>query len=413
MRPSAPRRPRSRRSPARIAPSRRHAGSNCTACGATLTYQYQALNPSQTLANGRYTVQQALSKGGMGAIYLATDHEAFDRTVVIKAMLDYFDPHDPHAVQEARERFLQEAKTLATLRHPAIPQIYTYFQDSTYNYIVMEYIEGHDLEQRLTRHDDASGRLIRGQQYPQAEVLRWGMALCRVLEYLAERKPHAVVHHDIKPANLLLDSDSGEIRLVDFGTAKARLLAGAGGMGLQKSSIHGTAGYAAPEQYRGESEPRSDIYALAATLYHLATDDDPRGHPFDFPQLPQLGAFGQVLRAALNPDAAQRSSAAAVYRQLEALLGAAQRAARCKRPTAASSPTLLTLAVWCEQHWLAAMTWLYGKLPDQIELWWGQTRLAHELRAITAQHRQKPEPGARHGAGADRPAGLWAHHQRG
>ncbi len=300
--------------------------SSCAHCGIPLTYTYQALRPWPAPHQRALHRAAALSKGGMGAIYLATDHEAFDRTVVIKAMLDYFDPTDPHAVQAARERFLHEAKTLASLRHPAILQIYTYFQDGPYNYIVMEYIEGHDLEQRLTHQHDSSGKLIHGQNYPQAEVLRWGMALCRVLEYLAERKPHPVVHHDIKPANLLLDSDSGEIRLVDFGTAKARLLAGFSTIGVQQSSIHGTQGYAAPEQYRGESEPRSDIYALAATLYHLATNDDPRRHPFDFPQLPQLGAFGQVLRAALNPDAAQRSNAAALYRQLAALLGDQQRA---------------------------------------------------------------------------------------
>ncbi|MFL5800477.1 MAG: protein kinase domain-containing protein, partial [Roseiflexaceae bacterium] len=131
--------------------------STCGACGAALTYTYQALFPGQTLTSARYTVQRALSKGGMGAIYLATDHEVFDRSVIIKAMLDYFDPADPHAVQVARERFLQEAKTLSTLRHPTIPQIYTYFQDGPYNYIVMEYIEGHDLEQHLTHDDDATG----------------------------------------------------------------------------------------------------------------------------------------------------------------------------------------------------------------------------------------------------------------
>lgn len=226
-------------------------------------------------ADGRYTIQRLLSKGGMGTIYLASDHHAFDRTVVVKALLDYFDPADPQQVQSAQQRFLAEAQTLATLRHPAIPQIYTYFQEGPHNYIVMEYIEGHDLERRLTHTDPLTGDRVPGSAYPIPEVIQWGIDLCKVLEYLASRQPHPVVHHDIKPANLLLDSHSEAVRLVDFGTAKARLLLQAkGGVGLQKTSVYGTQGYAAPEQYRGESEPRSDVYALATTLYHLATDDE-------------------------------------------------------------------------------------------------------------------------------------------
>jgi eukaryotic-like serine/threonine-protein kinase len=104
-----------------------------------MAFTYVPLLPGRSLANGRFTVRQALSKGGMGAIYLASDNEAFGRMVVVKAMLDYFDPADVCAVQEARARFLQEARTLSLLRHSAIPQIFTYFQDGPHNYIVMEY----------------------------------------------------------------------------------------------------------------------------------------------------------------------------------------------------------------------------------------------------------------------------------
>src|SRR5215217_354736 len=134
-------------------------------------FTYVPLISGRSLANGRFTVRQALSKGGMGAIYLASDNEAFGRLVVVKAMLDYFDPADVRAVQEAHARFLQEARTLSGLRHPAIPQIFTYFQDGPHNYIVMEYIEGYDLEQLLTRRDDTSGQRIDGHAYPQSDVL--------------------------------------------------------------------------------------------------------------------------------------------------------------------------------------------------------------------------------------------------
>jgi serine/threonine protein kinase len=359
---------------------------------AATIYGFAQLQPGQALAQGRYTVQRALSKGGMGAIYLAIDHETFDRIVVVKAMLDYFDPADPQAVQSARDRFIQEARTLAALRHPAIPQIYTYFQEGPRNYIVMEYIEGHDLLQHLTHTHDTTGWAIPGRPYARENVLSWGVALCRVLEYLASRKPDPVVHHDIKPANLLLDSNSGDIRLVDFGTARARLLAQSGGVGLAQSSIYGTQGYAAPEQYSGHSEPRSDVYALAATLYHLATDDDPRDHAFEFPRLNELGALGQALGRALDPSPGNRPVALALRRELEELLapGTPQ---PIQTPDGLEASDPAELAHWCEAHWQAASAWLYGVLPDQIERIWGKTKLAQQLREITLRHRYERSAG--------------------
>ncbi len=341
--------------------------------------------PAPTLANGRYAIQRVLSRGGMGAIYLATDRSAFDRPVVLKAMLDYFDPDNPQELQAAHQRFLEEARTLAALRHPAIPQIYSYFQDGSRSYIVMEYIAGRDLEQGLTHYDNACGQLLSGQPYPQAEVLRWGVALCKVLEYLASRQPHPVIHHDIKPANLLLDLESGAIRLVDFGTAKTRLLVqNNGNVGMQQSSLYGTHGYAAPEQYRGQSEPRSDIYALAATLYHLATDDDPSAHPFSFPQLDSMGMLGNVLRPALHLEVEQRPSATHLREQLENLLNLAG-ARTLTAPDGTKLNDMPTLVGWCEQNWNEARSWLHSDLPNQIEIWWGQTKLAEELRTLLAQ----------------------------
>lgn len=291
------------------------AAAFCRGCGVSLLKIYRPLEPGQRLRN--YLVQRLLSKGGMGAIYLAKDLDVFGRTVVIKELLDYFDPRDPQAAQAAHERFKDEARTLAGLRHTGIPQIYTFFSLDASNYIVMEYIEGQDLLSGLTRNAGGSER--QGTAYPVADVLRWGSGLCRVLEYLATRQPMPVVHHDIKPANVVLDANTGEVRLVDFGTAKARLLMQAGGtVGLQKSSIYGTAGYAPPEQYGGRSEPRSDVYALAATLYHLATDDDPSDHPFSFPELTRLpAALADALAPALRTDVTQRPSASELRAALD------------------------------------------------------------------------------------------------
>lgn len=220
----------------------------CRACGLPLP-SAAALNRLQAgqVLNSRYTVARPLSKGGMGAIYLVQDSSVFHKQRVLKEMLDYVDPADypdqaayQRAVQHAHQRFEEEARTLASLKHRGIPDIMDYFSDGGRNYIVMEYVEGVDLEQRLTRSDD-QGRRIAGQPYPVDDVMRYGVQVCKVLEYLASL-PRPVVHQDIKPANLIVDR-SGEVRLVDFGTAKARLAVQPGGqVGLQKSSIYGTVG---------------------------------------------------------------------------------------------------------------------------------------------------------------------------
>jgi hypothetical protein len=258
---------------------------------------------------------------------------------VIKEMLDYFDVNDPAEVMKAKQRFQDEAATLTILAHPGIPKIYDFFSDGEHNYIVMEYVEGQDLRRGITHIDEHSGKAVPGQPYPPEDIVRYGIQVCKVLEYLAQIKPNPVVHHDIKPANLVLDKNAGEVRLVDFGTARARLLAQAGGrMGVQKTSIYGTAGYAAPEQYQGQSSPQSDVYALAATMYHLLTDDDPGDHPFQFPQTAQFDpSLDRALRQALEQNPQGRSSAAQLRQDLEKRL----RRGPGTRPQADASCVLL------------------------------------------------------------------------
>jgi tRNA A-37 threonylcarbamoyl transferase component Bud32/sugar lactone lactonase YvrE len=364
----------------------RAGASVCGGCGAQLTFAPPQLPPGYRLANGRYSILSVLSHGGMGMLYLAADHEAFDRTVVIKALLNYFDPADPQQVQMARARFLDEARVLASLRHPAIPQAIGVFWDGPRSYIAMEYIEGENLEQGLTHTDAADGTLVPGGPYAYATVLQWGVALCGVLEYLAGRRPHPVVHHDIKPANLVRDRSSNTIRLIDFGTARVPLLAREGQrVEMRRPSVYGTPGYAPPEQYRGQSDPAGDVYALAATLYHLATDDDPRAHPFAFPALDQLGLLGECLRSALAMELADRPAAGALREQLErALMSTSTRVFHA--PGGDVIPDVAALARWCETHWQSAAAWLYGSLPEQIEVVWGMAGLADNLRTIVRQY---------------------------
>jgi serine/threonine protein kinase len=269
----------------------------------------------------------------MGAVYLAANTKAFDRPCVVKEIIEYYDPTDPEARRKAIERFEAEARTLATLKHAGIPDIYAYFTEGERNYLVMEYIEGPNLAQGLTR--DRDGRTVKGGPQPVEDVIRYVVQVCEVLAYLEKQQP-PVIHNDIKPANVILDKNTGRAVLVDFGTAKTRYASQAAGQeprpepghalaqpGSQQSSIYGTIGYAAPELYEGKAEPRSDAFALAATAYHLLTDDDPRTHPFQFPHMDQIpDPPRQALVDALELEVGKRLSATQLSARLSGTLDA-------------------------------------------------------------------------------------------
>lgn len=315
----------------------------CAGCGARLLSSTMPLKPGQLMRNGDYRIVRTLSKGGMGVIYLAQNLQAFERLCVIKEMLDYFDPNNPQEVANARKRFELEARTLAQLHHPGIPNIQAFFSEGRHNYIMMEYVQGMSLDEAVTRVDQ-NGQVIARRKLAPEKIVQYGVQLCLILEYLAQLVP-AVVHHDIKPANIIIDKTNGEARLVDFGTAKSRFGLQAGGqVGLQQSSVYGTAGYAPPEQYNGESEVRSDVYALAATLYHLLTDDDPSLHPFSFPKLTTLPLnLTSVLQQALESNVKQRTTATQFKNALNAALTAKPKS-RSRRLSAKIGSTPLKIA---------------------------------------------------------------------
>jgi serine/threonine protein kinase len=296
----------------------------CASCGARLeTEPAEAglLQAGQLVDGGTYRILRLLGKGGMGAVYLAANTKAFDRRCVVKEIIEYYDPADPEARRKAVERFEAEARTLAALKHPGIPDIYAYFTERGRNYLVMEYIEGPDLSQELTRDHD--GRAAKGGLLPVEEVIGHVLQICEVLAYLEQQNP-PVVHNDIKPANIILDKNTGSAVLVDFGTANTRYrgLQAAGQAanppGQQQPSVYGTIGYAAPELYEGKAEPKSDVFALAATAYHLLTNDDPRTHPFQFPKLERIPEPPRrALADALEFDVKKRLSAAELSARLQ------------------------------------------------------------------------------------------------
>ena len=294
----------------------------CAACQAPLGAAAAWKGPlpaGEIMDDGRFRIIRPLGKGGMGAVYLAENLQAFGRQVVVKEMLDYFDPNDPQQALRARQRFEDEARILAELKHPAVPDIYGYFSHRGRNYLVMEYIVGEDLEAGVT-HRDGQNDLVPALPYSRDQIVLFGLQLCDLLDYLSNRldpdtgEPRPVIHHDIKPANVIRDPETDRVWLVDFGTARARFdPTHSQAPSDQQESVYGTVGYAPPEQYHGESEPRSDVYALAATLYHLLTDDDPRDHPFQFDRLESLELdLRLALQVALEQDVAQRAGAAAL-----------------------------------------------------------------------------------------------------
>ncbi len=227
------------------------------------------LNPGTTLAN-RYQIERMLGGGGMGVVYLARDQRLANRLCAIKEMVDHF--IDQQQRLEANEYFAREADTLAQLKHQAIPAITDRFDADNRHYLVMEYVEGRNLEEELAARNN--------DPLPESLVVDVARQLCDVLAYLHNMTP-PIVYRDMKPSNVMLTS-KGRAVLVDFGIA--RLFKAA-----RKGTMIGTLGFAPPEQYKGEIDPRSDIYSLAATMHYMLTARDPEKFPpFSFPKLKEL-----------------------------------------------------------------------------------------------------------------------------
>jgi serine/threonine protein kinase len=347
------------------------------------------LQPEQLLDGGAYRVVRPLGKGGMGAVWLVAQTKAFDRLAVVKEVVEYYDPTDVQEREDALERFEAEARTLGDMKHPGIPDLYAYFSEGDHNYLVMEYIEGPDLRKGLTREDGDTGRLLPGGPLPVDEVLRYTIQICEVLEYLASRQP-PVVHNDIKPGNIIIDEHGGRAVLVDFGTAKTRYLRAGDRSDGGKASVYGTVGYAAPELFQGHSEPRSDVYSLAATAYHLLTDDDPRDHPMQYPHLDALPPrLANVLQAALAHEVADRLTATDFRQQLEGYLAGLTMPLRALTfpdgDAADERDELLALAV---KHWDYAA----GILHDGTIAHWSRRTLHDPVAAHAAEAAVKQWP---------------------
>jgi formylglycine-generating enzyme required for sulfatase activity/serine/threonine protein kinase len=269
------------------------------------------LAPNSILQN-RYRIVRLLGEGGMGAVYEAIDERVSCLVALKETMVG------PNT--EARRVFQREAALLANLRHPSLPKVMDYFSEGDSEFLVMEFISGHDLAEFLE---------LRGSAFPQERVLRWADDVLKVLEYLHSRKP-PILHRDIKPSNLKV-TKQGELFLIDFGLAK-----GAAGqmatLDTSRSVLGYTPVYAPLEQIHGRgTDPRSDLYALGATLYTLLTGENPLDAPTRFAAIddeqpdplrpvhelnPQVSpAVSDVVTRAMAISRRQRPSNAAEMRQ--------------------------------------------------------------------------------------------------
>ena len=197
-----------------------------------------------TLLNNRYRIMGILGQGGMGSVYRAVD-ENLGIEVAVKDNL--------FTTEEYARQFHREAIILATLRHANMPRVTDHLViDGQGQYLVMDYVEGEDLRQRM----DRMGML------PEEEVIVIGAAVCEALAYLSSRKP-PIVHRDIKPGNVKI-TPQGHVYLVDFGLAKMGLGSQATATGARAM----TPGFSPPEQYgTARTDHRSDLFSLGATLY--------------------------------------------------------------------------------------------------------------------------------------------------
>jgi len=221
-----------------------------------------------SIVDGKYRILSEIGHGGMSVVYMALNEKA-NKTWAIKevrkdGVLDF---------EAVKQGLIVETDLLKKLKHPNLPSIVDVIEDDETFLIVMDYIEGNSLSKALEEYG------AQQQEY----VIEWAKQLCDVLGYLHTRQP-AIIYRDMKPANVMLKPD-GNVTLIDFGTArefKAKNLA--------DTTCLGTVGYAAPEQFggMGQTDARTDIYCLGATLYHLVTGCNPSEPPYEIKPIREI-----------------------------------------------------------------------------------------------------------------------------
>jgi predicted Ser/Thr protein kinase len=304
---------------------------NCQRCGNPMPIA------GGTLLHGRYRLDKLLKMGGFGAVYKGTDTKQGNRAVAVKDMIG----NDPQEFAIRLNFFRREAEILRALESvPIVPRVYDFIHQGQSAHLVMEFIKGKDLLDIM----EQSGN----KPFPVPMVVEWGKAVCDVLQTMHNQSP-PLIHRDLKPDNIMLLEDQRSIKMIDFGTARD-LGRTAKERAAGKTRVY-TEGYAPPEQIVGKPEARSDLFALAATLFHLVTGKAPEGFytakeletqlAENHPSIPaQYRWFYELLKINLSEDVNDRYFSA---KEIKADLQA-QRVTKeapcpkCKTPNAVRTP---------------------------------------------------------------------------
>ncbi|WP_210364459.1 serine/threonine-protein kinase [Bacillus sp. REN3] len=214
-----------------------------------------------TIIDDRYEILKEIGRGGMSVVYLAMDNR-LNKSLVVKDIRKRSNSNNELLINS----LVVEANMLKKLDHGSLPKIYDIIESEGDIYVVMDYIEGESLKDRLKR----DGKI------PAKEVIEWAKQLSDVLGYLHSRQPYPIIYRDMKPDNVMLTPE-GKIKLIDFGIAREFKTEN-----LSDTTNLGTKGYAAPEQISGrQTDARTDIYSLGITLYHLVTGKNLSEPPFE------------------------------------------------------------------------------------------------------------------------------------
>lgn len=249
-----------------------------------------------SLVDGKYKILNKVGQGGMSVVYLAMNEKANKQWAVKEVRKDGIKDFEV-----VKQGLVAETDILKRLSHPNLPSIIDVIDTDESFIIIMDYIQGNSLNKALDEF---------GAQ-PQENVIAWAKQLCDVLGYLHSRTP-AIIYRDMKPANIMLKPD-GNVMLIDFGTAREYKE-----KNLADTTCLGTVGYAAPEQFggMGQTDARTDIYCLGATLYHLVTGKNPCEPPYEIKPIrevnPSLSSgFERIILKCTQRDPNDRYQSAA------------------------------------------------------------------------------------------------------
>lgn len=214
-----------------------------------------------SIVDGKYRILRVVGKGGMSVVYQAVNEKANKIWAIKEVRKDGVQNYEV-----VKQNLIVETELLKRFNHPNLPSIIDVIDGDGTFLIVMDYIEGNSLSKAL----ETSGA------QNQEDVIEWSKQLCDVLGYLHSRKP-PIIYRDMKPSNVMLKPD-GNVSLIDFGTAREFKSSS-----VEDTTCLGTQGYAAPEQYggHGQTDARTDIYCLGATMYHLITGHNPSTPPYE------------------------------------------------------------------------------------------------------------------------------------